>query len=569
MQEEYLVKHPEQPTDLFTKDEGSYAAQKAQHEILCKLAADANLMKEFKDGKEQTAPIICTVAGVVVNGNRRLCAWRTLYYGDSKKYSHFEYVNIAIIPRECDEESIKNIERKLQIQKTLRADYKWHAKAMMMKQDQAEGTDIIELTEKYDMKNKKDTGIFLAAFDYAGEYLEKTGRAKQWSIVDGDEFSFRKFAEERKKISEQDKKELFETLVFQLIQNHSGYSGRLYDIIPDIAKNLDAIYEDMKAKMEAVETPKGETEEESEKEQSGKAEGVSTDTDNDTVINNGDGDDLDLLGGEAIETGKYAKVTKAIQNGVIDNVSEIVTNTIDNQKALQAEAKTSGFLIGQLSKASSYLQNALKQLAVNFYNDTFAIDQNACSSPKTVLWIKSDGAEGNALKDKFYKALHEVVISKYELQDSVAVDKFTQLCVDAINLNNTNNTDKANCVDSKVWTSNTTPSIKFEKGEDNLIYRIALKDNLEGVEQLESLSFKAGYFYEANLSSLEPLLKLTNTKFQTLCVYGIDKEQVIDYLIENGCTGIDRVVNIGRALDIDVNWDGFDLIRTSSREITL
>lgn len=213
--------------------------------------------------------------------------------------------------------------------------------------------------------------------------------------------------------------------------------------------------------------------------------------------------------------------------------------------------------------------SALKQLAVNFYNDTFAIDQNACSSPKTVLWIKSDGAEGNALKDKFYKALHEVVISKYELQDSVAVDKFTQLCVDAINLNNTNNTDKANCVDSKVWTSNTTPSIKFEKGEDNLIYRIALKDNLEGVEQLESLSFKAGYFYEANLSSLEPLLKLTNTKFQTLCVYGIDKEQVIDYLIENGCTGIDRVVNIGRALDIDVNWDGFDLIRTSSREITL
>ena len=44
---------------------------------------------------------------------------------------------------------------------------------------------------------------------------------------------------------------------------------------------------------------------------------------------------------------------------------------------------------------------------------------------------------------------------------------------------------------------------------------------------------------------------------------------VIDYLIENECTGIDRVVNIVRALDIDVNWDGFDLIRTLSREITL
>ena len=214
-------------------------------------------------------------------------------------------------------------------------------------------------------------------------------------------------------------------------------------------------------------------------------------------------------------------------------------------------------------------ENALKQLAINFYNDTFAIDQNACSSSKTVLWINSEGADGNALKDKLYKALHDVVISKYELQDSVAVDKFTQLCVDAINLNYTEN---ANCYNENAGTSissNTTSSIKFKKGEDNLIYRIALKDDLEGVEQLETLSFKAGYFYEANLSCLKTLIKLTNTKFQTLCVYGIDRQQVIDYLIENECTGIDRVVNIGRALDIDVNWDGFDLIRTLSREITL
>lgn len=213
--------------------------------------------------------------------------------------------------------------------------------------------------------------------------------------------------------------------------------------------------------------------------------------------------------------------------------------------------------------------NALKQLAVNFYNDTYAIDQNACSSPKTVLWINSEGAEGDALKDKFYKALHDVVISKYELQDSVAVDKFTQLCVDAINLNETDRANSDDSTSDALDTSNTRPSIKFKNGMDNLIYRIALKDDLEGVKQLETLSFKAGYFYEANLSCLKTLIKLTNTKFQTLCVYGIDRQQVIDYLIENECTGIDRVVNIGRALDIDVNWDGFDLIRTLSREITL
>lgn len=205
-------------------------------------------------------------------------------------------------------------------------------------------------------------------------------------------------------------------------------------------------------------------------------------------------------------------------------------------------------------------ESALKQLAQNFYNDTFAIDQNACSSPKTIFWLNGKGDDGKALKEKFYKAVHEVVLAKYELQDSVAVDKFTHLCEDAINLNCHYDCNEVHQAD---------PVIKFEKGIDNLIYRVALKDNLEGTEKLENLSFKAGYFYESNIDCIDPLLNLVNTKFQTLTVFGIDKQQVIDYLIENECTGIDRVVNIGRALDIDVNWDGFDLIRTLSRQICL
>jgi hypothetical protein len=36
-------------------------------------------------------------------------------------------------------------------------------------------------------------------------------------------------------------------------------------------------------------------------------------------------------------------------------------------------------------------------------------------------------------------------------------------------------------------------------------------------------------------------------------------------VISNGLTGIDRVVSVGKALDIGVIWDGYDLIRTMSR----
>lgn len=78
-QKEYLATHPDIAADLFTLDPESIAAQKAQHSILQKLAEDEGLYKEFSGGTEQTEPIIVTSTGVVVNGNRRLCVWRTLF----------------------------------------------------------------------------------------------------------------------------------------------------------------------------------------------------------------------------------------------------------------------------------------------------------------------------------------------------------------------------------------------------------------------------------------------------------------------------------------------------------
>ncbi len=39
--------------------------------------------------------------------------------------------------------------------------------------------------------------------------------------------------------------------------------------------------------------------------------------------------------------------------------------------------------------------------------------------------------------------------------------------------------------------------------------------------------------------------------------------------IKNNLIGIDRIVPIGNALDIDFNWDGYDLIRSLSRLVVI
>jgi hypothetical protein len=36
-------------------------------------------------------------------------------------------------------------------------------------------------------------------------------------------------------------------------------------------------------------------------------------------------------------------------------------------------------------------------------------------------------------------------------------------------------------------------------------------------------------------------------------------------VVSNGLSGIDRIVPVGKALDMGVIWDGYDLIRTMSR----
>jgi len=180
------------------------------------------------------------------------------------------------------------------------------------------------------------------------------------------------------------------------------------------------------------------------------------------------------------------------------------------------------------------------KLANNFYNDTYLMDQNACSSPQLIYWIN----DSKNAREKFWKAIYKFATLKYELQDSVVMDKYSKLCIDLIDM------------DSIESVSNIT----------NMLYNIELSElDLNTIH----LRGKCGYFYEYSLSTYDDLFSIITEKYQTITYYGIDAIALELGLIKSCVKGVFRIVPIGEALNIDLQWDGHDMLIKLSRKIVV
>jgi hypothetical protein len=183
----------------------------------------------------------------------------------------------------------------------------------------------------------------------------------------------------------------------------------------------------------------------------------------------------------------------------------------------------------------------LSILVEKFYNDTYLVDQNACSSPHIIFWKGKKNVNRIAQK-KFWDKLYALVIRKYNLEESSAVEKYTLLCKKINFLRN-------NC-----------NFIKYE----NYIYILKLK---KLVKNLDELRGKWGLFFEYETNNLNKISIFLNKKFQTMTYFGLDKNFCKKIVVDNLTDGIDRIVPIGQALDINLNWDGFDLNKSLTRVV--
>lgn len=239
LQKQWLVKHPDCEKNFFISDPGAIEVQEAQHQILQSLADKEGLLDTFKKEKlQQKEALIATDDGVVVNGNRRLCVWRTLYYADRIKYDHFQTVRIAVLP-DHDPRGIYDLEVALQIHSDMKAEYSWHSIAADYKEKIEQGVDITKFAQKQG-KSPEEINRLVECYEYAQQHLESIGHTDEWSLVDKQEFAFRQIVSSRKSLINPGDKELFQEIAKAMLQTPTS-GDRLYKQIPKVVKNLSVI----------------------------------------------------------------------------------------------------------------------------------------------------------------------------------------------------------------------------------------------------------------------------------------------------------------------------------------
>ncbi len=191
--------------------------------------------------------------------------------------------------------------------------------------------------------------------------------------------------------------------------------------------------------------------------------------------------------------------------------------------------------------ADYYLEQTDKaKVAKDFYNDTFLTDQNACTSPRIIVW---SGNRIEEAKTEFWKRLHCLVKERYVIQPVQSVNKLASTCLIAARM----------------------PGCKIIEAQDNLIVRVVVPEIFRDLMEYKDNS---GYFFEYDCADIMELRDLCdNKRCQTIAYIG-DKDMVLP-LIRAGVKGIDRVVPVGTTMDFDLIWDGYNLPALLTRTVAM
>ena len=200
--------------------------------------------------------------------------------------------------------------------------------------------------------------------------------------------------------------------------------------------------------------------------------------------------------------------------------------------------RVSGSIVN-LDKLKKLKFKQLENVVYKFYNDSYLMDQQGCSSPKVVFWL---GKKNNKIKEKFWQILSSIVEKNY-----------------GFDLSLTNK--KTEFMSELVLKEKKIAGIKFKNLK---VIRYQMK-NLNNIDKLQN---SYGIFLEVRLTNISKIKKLINERFQTLTYYGLEKKKLIDLISKNNLKGVDRIVPFGRAFDMGHIWDGFDIILSLSRKIS-
>ncbi len=188
--------------------------------------------------------------------------------------------------------------------------------------------------------------------------------------------------------------------------------------------------------------------------------------------------------------------------------------------------------------AAKYLEADKREIAKGFYTDTYYTDQNACSSPRLVVWkgIKEEAEKACTI---FWETLQEMVDQDYDMKPIQAINKYASFCRLAMKKG-----------DIRLRSSN------------NKLFRVEVK---ELTSDLMEYKDAGGYFFEYITDDLQELVPVLTKQCQTISVFGVEKEEVKKIVFENGVRGVDRIVPLGQTMGLEFIWDGFKMIESMTR----
>jgi hypothetical protein len=167
----------------------------------------------------------------------------------------------------------------------------------------------------------------------------------------------------------------------------------------------------------------------------------------------------------------------------------------------------------------------------DFYNDSFTFDQKGCSSPQSIM-LYGNIIDNEKFINLFYNLLQEISDKEYDGDNaSLTSLKFNQLIGDVID-------DK----------------ITFFKNDSSTLYFV----NSSSSQNLYH-SCGGGYFYLSNLNELNDIMHFIDNKVQTISYFGLKQNEIEFIAHKTAGIGVDRIVPIGKALNFDYIWDGYNL----------
>ncbi|MEV1129296.1 ParB/RepB/Spo0J family partition protein [Agromyces sp. NPDC049794] len=176
---------------LFTQDPLGPKAQAAQYKILHDQYGFGDLKQDLSE-RGQQEPAIVSADGVLINGNRRSAALRSLYLEDN--HPNARYVKCLVLPADATAAELIDLETELQIARDFKQEYGWINEAFLIEElFERENKDFARVAKRMH-RSRADVQSLYDKLQQVHQLVDLSGGARQHIDFNDNEAAFDELA---------------------------------------------------------------------------------------------------------------------------------------------------------------------------------------------------------------------------------------------------------------------------------------------------------------------------------------------------------------------------------------